>query len=98
MGQESGREMNDFEPTPKEVRSLVTRPQHTHTHTRPSWLAFRTSSPLYSVPSVSRKTSFKSTPTSNVRPIKKVKLSLCLTKHHSMRTYWGSGGIAPCIL
>jgi len=21
------------------------------------------------------------------------KLSLCLTKHHAMKTYWGSGGI-----
>jgi hypothetical protein len=28
----------------------------------------------------------------------KVKLSLCLTKHHTMKAYWGSGGIAPCIL
>jgi hypothetical protein len=28
----------------------------------------------------------------------KVKLFLCLTKHHAMKTYWGSGGIAPCIL
>jgi hypothetical protein len=28
---------------------------------------------------------------------KKVKLSLCLTKHHAMKTYWGSGGIAPRI-
>jgi hypothetical protein len=28
---------------------------------------------------------------------KKVKLSLCLTKHHAMKTYWGSGSIAPCI-
>jgi hypothetical protein len=28
----------------------------------------------------------------------KVKLSLCLTKHHAMKTYWGSGGIAPFIL
>jgi hypothetical protein len=27
----------------------------------------------------------------------KVKLSLCLTKHQDMKTYWG-GGIAPCIL
>jgi len=27
----------------------------------------------------------------------KVKLSLCLTKHHAMKTYWG-GGIAPRIL
>jgi len=28
----------------------------------------------------------------------KVKLSLCLTKHHAMKTYWGSGDIAPGIL
>jgi hypothetical protein len=28
----------------------------------------------------------------------KVELSLCLTKCHAMKTYWGSGGIAPCIL
>jgi hypothetical protein len=28
----------------------------------------------------------------------KVKLSLCLTKHHSMKMYWASGGIAPHIL
>jgi hypothetical protein len=28
----------------------------------------------------------------------KVKLSLCLTKHHAMKTDWGSGGIAPRIL
>jgi hypothetical protein len=27
-----------------------------------------------------------------------VKLSLCLTKHHAMKTYTGSGGIAPRIL
>jgi hypothetical protein len=27
----------------------------------------------------------------------KVKFSLCLTKHHAMKTYWGSGGIAPRI-
>jgi hypothetical protein len=27
------------------------------------------------------------------------KLSLCfLTEHHAMKTYWGSGGIAPFIL
>jgi hypothetical protein len=32
------------------------------------------------------------------RRIKKVKLSLGLTKHHAMKTYWWSGGIAPCIL
>jgi hypothetical protein len=29
---------------------------------------------------------------------KKVKLSLCLTKHYAMKTYWGSGSIAPHIL
>jgi hypothetical protein len=28
----------------------------------------------------------------------KAKLSLCLTKCHTMKTYWGSGGIAPRIL
>jgi hypothetical protein len=28
----------------------------------------------------------------------KVKLSLCLTKHHTLKAYWGSGGIAPRIL
>jgi hypothetical protein len=28
----------------------------------------------------------------------KVNLSLCLTKHHAMKTYWGSGGIASRIL
>jgi hypothetical protein len=28
----------------------------------------------------------------------KVKLSLCLTKHRTMKTYWGSGGIAALIL
>jgi hypothetical protein len=27
----------------------------------------------------------------------KAKLSLCLTKHHAMKAYWGSGGIAPRI-
>jgi hypothetical protein len=32
------------------------------------------------------------------RRLKKVKLSLCLTKHHTMKTYWGSGGIDPRIL
>jgi hypothetical protein len=26
---------------------------------------------------------------------KKVKLSLCLTKHHAMKTFWGNGVIAP---
>jgi hypothetical protein len=29
---------------------------------------------------------------------KKIKLSLCLTKHHAMKAYWGSGSIAPHIL
>jgi hypothetical protein len=29
--------------------------------------------------------------------VAKVKLSLCLTKHHTMKAYWG-GGIAPRIL
>jgi hypothetical protein len=28
----------------------------------------------------------------------KVKLSLCLTKHHAIKAYWGSGGTAPRIL
>jgi len=28
----------------------------------------------------------------------KVKLSLCLTKNHAIKAYWGSGGIAPLIL
>jgi hypothetical protein len=28
----------------------------------------------------------------------KVKLSLCLTKHRAMKTYWESRGIAPRIL
>jgi hypothetical protein len=29
-----------------------------------------------------------------IKPLKKVKvkLSLCSTKHHAMKTYWGSGG------
>jgi hypothetical protein len=29
---------------------------------------------------------------------KKVKLSLCLTKHHAMKTYWWNGSRAPRIL
>jgi hypothetical protein len=35
-----------------------------------------------------------------VRKLKvKVKLSLCfLTEHHTIKAYWGSGGIAPRIL
>jgi len=28
----------------------------------------------------------------------KVQLSLYLIKHHAMKTYWGSAGIAPSIL
>jgi hypothetical protein len=28
----------------------------------------------------------------------KLKLSLCLRKHDAMKTYWGSGGIAPRLL
>jgi len=28
----------------------------------------------------------------------KIKLSLFLTKHHAMKTYWGSAGIAKRIL
>jgi hypothetical protein len=28
----------------------------------------------------------------------RVKLSLCLTKHHAMKTYWGSGSVTPRIL
>jgi hypothetical protein len=34
----------------------------------------------------------------NISLLIKVKLSLCLTKHHAIKTYWGSGGIAPRIL
>jgi hypothetical protein len=35
----------------------------------------------------------------NIRLVEvKVKLFLCLTKHHAMKTYWGSGGITPRIL
>jgi hypothetical protein len=28
----------------------------------------------------------------------KVKVSLCLNEQHAMKTYWGSGGIAPRLL
>jgi hypothetical protein len=28
----------------------------------------------------------------------KVKLSLCLIKHHAMKAYWEIGSIVPCIL
>jgi hypothetical protein len=30
--------------------------------------------------------------------VKKIKSSLCLSKHHALKMYCGSGGIAPCIL
>jgi hypothetical protein len=30
--------------------------------------------------------------------VKKVKLSMCLTKHHAMKAYRGSGGTNPYIL
>jgi hypothetical protein len=36
-----------------------------------------------------------------ILPVKvkvKIKLSPCLIKHHAMKTYWESGGIAPRIL
>jgi hypothetical protein len=29
---------------------------------------------------------------------KRLKLTLCITKYHAMRTYWGSGDVAPHIL
>jgi hypothetical protein len=32
-----------------------------------------------------------------VDTVGKVKLSLCLTKHHAMNKYWVSGGISPLI-
>jgi hypothetical protein len=28
----------------------------------------------------------------------KINFSLCLTKHHAMKAYWRSGGLAPLIL
>jgi hypothetical protein len=28
----------------------------------------------------------------------KANLSLCLTKYHAMKTYWGTGGIGPWVL
>jgi hypothetical protein len=38
-------------------------------------------------------------PSPHLRNLKvKVKLSLCWTKHHTMKAYWGSGDIAPRIL
>jgi hypothetical protein len=30
-------------------------------------------------------------------PKVKIKLSMCLTKHHAMKAYWESGGVAPNI-
>jgi hypothetical protein len=36
--------------------------------------------------------------TGKMQKKKKVKLSLYLTKHHAIRAYWGSEGIAPRIL
>jgi hypothetical protein len=30
--------------------------------------------------------------------LRNLKVSLCLTKHHTMKTYWGSEGIGPRIL
>jgi hypothetical protein len=30
--------------------------------------------------------------------VKKINLFLCLTMHHTMKTYWGSGGTAPRFL
>jgi hypothetical protein len=34
-----------------------------------------------------------------IREQVKVKVkSLCLTKHHAMKTYWGSGSISPRLL
>jgi hypothetical protein len=41
---------------------------------------------------------FKHKDNSTFKERKKVKLSLFLTKYHAMKTYWGSGGIAPGIL
>jgi hypothetical protein len=34
----------------------------------------------------------------NLELMIKVNLFLCATKHHAMKTYWASGGIAPRIL
>jgi hypothetical protein len=37
--------------------------------------------------------------TAVITKIKQKKSCPCaLTEHHAMKTYWGSGGIAPCIL
>jgi hypothetical protein len=39
------------------------------------------------------------TPSIHLHGVVKVKIKfLCLTKNHTMKTYWGSGGIAPRIL
>jgi hypothetical protein len=44
-------------------------------------------------------TSLQSETLVRYRIVPKVKVkSLCLTKHHAMKTYWGSGRIAPCSL
>jgi hypothetical protein len=48
-----------------------------------------TTSPISIEPGISEKT---------IHYQVKVKLSLCLTKHHAMKTYSGSEGIAPRIL
>jgi len=37
-------------------------------------------------------------PRIGLNDIVKVKLSLCLNKHHAMKAYWESEGIAPRIL
>jgi isochorismate hydrolase len=39
----------------------------------------------------------KSLSTSIANKKVQVKLSLCLTKHHAMKAYWGNGSIAPHI-
>jgi hypothetical protein len=30
--------------------------------------------------------------------VKSIKISLCLTRHYAMKTYWGNGGLVPRIL
>jgi hypothetical protein len=35
---------------------------------------------------------------SDTTVVERVKLSLCWTKHHAMKAFRGSGGIAPCII
>jgi hypothetical protein len=46
----------------------------------------------------SRKYNNNNNNNNNNNKVKKVKMSLCLTKHEAMKTYCGSGGIAPRIL